>query len=164
MTDDADDIRFDEPPRAEELLDLLHRQHKLYQELHRLAQQQRSLIAAEDPSGLLAILSSRQRLIDQLSRINSRLEPVRADWKRIEQRLSTEQRKTAGRLVEQVGQLLAEILAADEADSRTLSARKAATGEQIRNLAAGSQVQAAYRRAAGAAPHAAGSTFDQSSD
>jgi len=157
---EPDAQRVDEPPRADELLELLHQQHALYKQLHQLARQQRKLVAAEDPTALLNILSERQKLIDELAAINARLEPVRSDWRRIEQALTTEQRKTAS-LVEQVGQMLAEILAADEADSKTLSARKAMAGRKIRTMTAGAEVQAAYRR--GDRP-ATGAKLDQSSD
>ncbi len=139
---------INEPPRAEELLELLDAQHGLYRELRRLAQAQRDLIAAEDPSALLNLLSQRQRLIDRLAAINQRLEPVRGDWKRIEAMLTTEQRRRAAGLVDRVGQLLAEILRTDEADSKTLSARKESAGRQVQTTTAVSQAQAAYRRAA----------------
>ena len=132
-----------------ELLDLLVRQHELYRELNRLVRTQRELIAAEDPSGLLNLLSQRQKLIAQLAEINQRLEPMRAQWKQVEAMLTTQQRDKAQRLVEEVGQLLGEILQADEVDSKTLSARKEMIGQQIRSTAASAQVQAAYRKASG---------------
>ena len=154
-----------EPPWAVELLELLARQHGLYRELHKLAQRQRGLIGAEDPTALLNVLSARQKLIDELAEINRRLEPARADWKRIEQTLTTEQRRRASRLLEQVGDLLTVILAADEADSQTLSARKAVAARQIQSTAASAQVQAAYRRAAGAVGRPdTGGALDRSSD
>lgn len=156
------DVRINQPPQADELLDLLTRQHDLYRQLRELAAQQSGTIAAEDPSALLDILSRRQSLIDELAEINQRLEPVRADWKRIESMLTTSQRQRAGRLVEQVGELLAEILASDEADSKMLSARKVMTGQQITQSTASAQVQAAYQRAAGA--YSTGSKFDRSTD
>lgn len=146
MTTDPESLCLDNPPRADELLDLLTRQHELYRELRKLAVSQRDLIAAEDPSGLLNLLSQRQRLIDQLATINQRLEPVRAEWKKIEAMLSTEQRARAADLVEQVGQLLAEILQADEADTKLLSARKVVIGQQLKGTVATAQAQAAYKR------------------
>ncbi|MDD4891809.1 MAG: flagellar export chaperone FlgN, partial [Phycisphaerae bacterium] len=63
-------------PHGDAMLDLLVRQHELYRELRRLARTQRDLIAAEDPSALLNLLSQRQKLIAQLADINIRLEPV----------------------------------------------------------------------------------------
>ncbi len=159
---DTESIRVEETPQADELLDLLTRQHDIYRELRDLASRQRSTIAAEDPTALLDILSQRQALIDQLTEINQRLEPVRADWKRIEQMLTTSQRQRAGKLVEQVGDLLQEILTSDEADTKLLSARKEMTGRQIRTQAAGAQVQAAYQKASGG--QGTGRQFDQSSD
>lgn len=146
--------------QAEAMLGLLVRQHELYRELRRLAHAQRDLIAAEDPSALLNLLSQRQRLIDQLATINAQLEPARADWKRIESLLTGEQRATAQRIVEEVGQMLAEILQADELDSKTLSARKEMIGRQIQATAAAAQVQAAYRRAGGPLRAPAGGAAD----
>ena len=151
-----EDQRADRATQGGQLLDLLGRQHEIYRELRRLARTQRDLIAAEDPTGLLNLLSERQRLIDQLSEINQRLEPLRADWKRVEAMLTGEQRRRASELVEQVGRLFAEILQADEADSKLLSARKAAAGQQLRATAATAQAQAAYRR--NAAPAQPGQT------
>jgi uncharacterized protein YPO0396 len=150
----------DQPP-PDELLDLLVRQHELYRQLRRLALAQHDLIAAEDPTGLLNLLSQRQRLIEQLAELNVKLEPARADWKRVESMLTTEQRGKAQRLVEEVGQLLAEILQADEADSKVLSARKQMIGQKIQATVAQSQVQAAYRRVAGPIRPAAGSNVDR---
>jgi chorismate mutase len=148
-------------PPADELLDLLVSQHELYRQLRRLAMAQHDLIAAEDPTGLLNLLSQRQRLIDQLAEINLKLEPARADWKRVESMLTTEQRGKAQKLVEQVGQLLAEILQADEADSKVLSARKQVIGQKIQATAASAQVQAAYRRVAGPIRPQAGANVDK---
>jgi chorismate mutase len=136
-------------PEPVALLDLLARQHELYRELHRLACAQRELIAAEDPVALLNLLSQRQKLIDQLAGINAALEPARADWRRVESMLTDQQRRQAQTIVQQVEKLLADILRADEADSKTLSARKAMIGRQIQATAASAQVQAAYRKTAG---------------
>lgn len=134
---------------ASQLLDLLTSQHELYRDLRRLAGIQRDLIAAEDPAGLLNLLAQRQQLIAQLAEINVQLEPARADWQRVEAMLTDQQRARARDLVGQVEKLLDEILTADEADSKMLSARKEMIGRQIRATAAAAQVQAAYRKAAG---------------
>jgi len=136
-------------PAPAAVLDLLTRQHELYRQLHRLACAQRELIAAEDPAALLNLLSRRQKLIEQLAEINAALEPARGNWRQVESMLTGEQRRQAQEIVQQVERLLADILRADEADSKTLSARKAMIGRQIQATAASAQAQAAYRKAAG---------------
>ena len=60
-------------PRGQSVAELVRSQRDLYRSLHRLAERQRRLIAADDPSALLSLLSQRQRITQSLVELGQRL-------------------------------------------------------------------------------------------
>jgi hypothetical protein len=131
------------------LIHLLTQQRLLYRQLQELAARQSELVDGRDPEMLLRVLAGRQRLIDRLGAIDKELEPIRGDWQRIAQTLPAAQREEALALVASVQEILGEILARDERDTKTLGSQQQQVAAQIRATTAGKKMNAAYARQAG---------------
>lgn len=130
------------------LIQLLSQQRLLYRQLQELAQKQSGLVDGKDPEMLLRVLASRQRLITKLSVIDKELKPIRADWQEIAASLPPEQRQEAQELVASVQQILGDILARDEKDSKTLYEQKNIVASEIRTTSAGKKINNAYAQPA----------------
>lgn len=134
------------------MADLVRTQRDLYRNLHRLAERQRRLIAAEDPSALLTLLSQRQRLTQSLVELGQRLAPYRENWSATCASLEAGRREEMQGMLDEVSDLLGRIIAADEEDARLLTARKARTAAQLTGFRRGRQVVGAYASAGCASP------------
>lgn len=138
----ADTVNLD-PQR---LLQLLTEQRDHYRALRALSERQRSLISGDRPEMLLNILQDRQKLVTSLVAINEQLAPFRRDWDAFLAGLSPETRSTAGALLEEVNELLAVILKADEEDGRMLKARQQNVAQSLSRLSGNRAAHAAYTR------------------
>src|SRR3990172_7486800 len=92
--------------RTEEVLGLLREQSALYTRLESFAARQRSLVRADDTAPLLMLLADRQRLSAELTRLATRLAPVRRGWTLFRERCSASQRAGADGLISVVSQRL----------------------------------------------------------
>ncbi len=133
---------------AAPVMDLLRRQHDLYSRLHRLAERQRGLIAANDAGTLLTLLGDRQKLVESLLEVGQELAPHRASWARTRETLGEQDRGEAERILAEVSQLLGQVIAADENDARLLSARKAHNAASLQTLRSDQQAVSAYAASA----------------
>ena len=129
----------------EEVLALLREQDLRYAQLESHASRQSSLVAAEDPGPLLALLTERQRLSAGLARIAAKLEPIRRNWAFHRAQFSPPQRTEADRLLTAVKERLRRVIARDEEDARLLSARKEAVANALRATHTRSEALSAYR-------------------
>ena len=134
------------------LIQHLSQQRLLYRQLHDLSKKQSSLVDGKDPEMLLRVLASRQRLITKLAEIDRELEPIRADWQKIARALPPQQRQEAQQLVESVQEILSDILASDEKDSKTLFEQKQKVAGEIRATSAGKKMNNAYTQPAANIP------------
>lgn len=142
-------IMSDSPESAADLLTLLREQASLYMRLESFAARQRGLVLGEDPGPLLAMLAERGRLSQQLAEVGSRLAPIRKDWTSHRERLSSEQRVEAERLLHEAGVRLQRVIESDEQDVRVLSGRKQAVAESLSKTHVTSRAIHAYRVADG---------------
>lgn len=133
---------------ARRLTELLAQQRDVYQRLRELAMSQSKAIEDDQPESLLRILADRQRLINELTRVNELLEPFRSRWDQLREALEPTQRLEVSELVDQVQQLLGQILDCDKQDSDLLRERTAQTRDQAARAGAGARMNQAY--AAGA--------------
>ncbi|MGB2986682.1 MAG: flagellar export chaperone FlgN [Phycisphaerae bacterium] len=136
----------------EDVLGLLREQASLYVKLETLAVRQQSLVTAEDAGPLLMLLADRQKLLERLAGLATRLEPVRRRWAAYRERLSNPQRAEADRLWEEVRRRLRRIIESDEQDARVLSARKQSVAKALCTTHSTSQAISAYRAPAGRTP------------
>ncbi len=129
---------------GDDLVMLLEQQCDLYRQLKRLTERQRSLIDRADAEPLLALLGERQKVVDQLTRLDSRLARAKQEWMRLHASVPAQAREHVERLVLELRELLGEILEADQRDSEQLSARKASLQSALTSVQAGKQAHAAY--------------------
>jgi hypothetical protein len=99
----------------EGLLECLEEKRKLLGELHAEVQRQAAFIAAGDLDGLQASIEARQRLMDAIDRIDGRL-PRQAG----SSAFSGDAK--ASKLLEEIGSLLGEIIAADNENRKNAGA------------------------------------------
>jgi hypothetical protein len=137
--------------KPEEILGLLREQSALYARLESFAARQRSLVREDDTAPLLSLLADRQRLSVELTRLATRLSPVRQGWSMFRERFSTSQRTEADGLVSDVTQRLRRVIESDEKDARILSLRKQSVATKLHATHRVGQAISAYRVPAGAA-------------
>lgn len=124
---------------------LLERQLDLYQQLRLLSDQQRPLVEQGAAESLLAVLSQRQKLIQELAGLNEELDPYRQRWAEFWASLESGERQRVGGLVSRTQEILAAIMERDEADRRQLQEAKGrVAGEMGRINQAGAAIHA-YR-------------------
>lgn len=138
------------------LIALLEQQRKLYQQLRTLSDQQGPLVAEAQAEPLLGLLAQRQRLIDDLSGVNSLLEPFRQRWDALWSTLADAQRSRIGALVKEVQSLLAGIIQQDERDRQALLTARNRVATELQNTTRVDRAVNAYRAAPKAGAAAAG--------
>ena len=127
-----------------QLIQLLTQQRLLYRQLRELAQKQGDLVDGRNPEMLLRLLAARQRIIDRLRGIDKELKPIRDEWRQIASMLPAPQQQAAQRLVAEVQEILGEIIARDEQDTKTLSGQQQQVAGDMQTTAAGKRVHQAY--------------------
>ncbi|MCA9293653.1 MAG: flagellar export chaperone FlgN [Phycisphaerales bacterium] len=115
-------------PRLEHIL---HKQLELYRQLAALSTRQQALIAQDQTDGLMALLTDRQRVIDQISEVNREVEPFATQWTSLVGQLEAEPRQRLGLLLEELDQLVAEITSRDEQDRKVLESRRAEASDAL---------------------------------
>ena len=145
----VDDTPVDAPDLPDGVLDLLREQASLYAKLESMAGRQRSLVTEDDVGPLLGLLADRQRLSAQLTKLSTRLAPVRREWETCRRCLSPAQQAEADRLLSDAGGRLRRIIESDEQDARVLSGRKQAVATALQATHSTSQALQAYRAPTG---------------
>jgi len=136
------------PLSAESLIELLDQQCAIYRQLRDLAEQQSRLVADGDAEALLTLLNQRQSLIDDLLRINERIEPYKQRWADVWAQFGEEHRAKVRERMDTVQSMLDGIMTQDEEDRQALAAQRNRVGEQLGQVHRGSAVNRAYGRAA----------------
>lgn len=128
-----------------EPMKLLRMQARLYGRLEELADRQASLVSDEDLNPLMALLSERQHISDELTGVGAKLAPVRQDWSRRRAELGADEQVEADRLIIAIRERLQRILRRDETDARVLSGRKEVVVRALREMPSQQQAISAYR-------------------
>lgn len=128
---------------TQQLISLLEQQCHIYQQLQDLGRTQGELVNSGASEPLLRVLASRQKLIDELARLNSEMEPYRAQWPQVFGSLSESKREQVASLVKQVEQMLATIIDQDNRDRKQLEDAKGQIGNELSRVAhAGTAIDA----------------------
>lgn len=146
---DAHKCQNDGHDQTGDVLSLLIEQRDLYAQLAGLAEQQRRMVTGEQAEQLLAILAERQKIVNRLGGLGDRLRPYQQDWPAVRSRMSEAEAQQVDTLLAQANALLSGIIEKDEADVRTLAARKTSTGSTICGLSQRRQAGSAYAASAG---------------
>lgn len=141
---DATKVDADMHERSGKLIQLLEQQRGCYRQLKDLAERQRRLITEENPEALLKILAERQKLVDQLTQLNTALAPFRQEWANTYTQMQSDRRQHVQEVLDEINMLLGAIMVTDAEDSRLLAAGKERIGSQMREAAAGRRANTAY--------------------
>ncbi|MCL2641178.1 MAG: hypothetical protein FWD53_10065 [Phycisphaerales bacterium] len=126
------------------LVQTLMAQKNLYIQLLDLAAKQSTHVAAGESDPLIAILTARNRIIDQIIPLDRELQPYKSHWQELLDSLPPTDRSIIAGLLKDVQQLLANILAHDERDKQTLERQKQDIGSQITRTVTGTALNRAY--------------------
>ncbi len=135
---------------ADQLIDMLTRQRDLYRSLDGLSGKQQEIIATGQAEQLLSVLSERQVIVDQLTKINQDLAPLRGRMTEIADATTDAKRQSLRSLVDDVQTLLESIIHRDEEDRQTLEASKAAVGQELAKVKTAPAAISAYKANANA--------------
>lgn len=116
---------------APRLSRIIVRQRDLYKQLDHLSLQQGECIAQDRTQDLLGILGHRQRIIEELGRLNEEMVPFVAQWNELSGSLPEQDRTLLRESFDEVSRLVMAIGQRDEADRRALESRKAQLGSEI---------------------------------
>lgn len=130
---------------ADQLIDMLTRQRDLYRSLDGLSGKQQQIIATGQAEQLLAVLSERQVIVDQLTKINQDLAPLRGRMTEIADATTDVKRQSLRTLVDQVQAMLESIIERDEEDRQTLEASKAQVGQELAKVTTAPAAINAYK-------------------
>ncbi len=131
---------------ADLLIKLLERQQALAEQLAGVADKQTALIEAGDADGLLAVLTHRQRIMDQFTAGQDSLARL-SDAARRDEPAVPATRERIGVLIEDISDTLTEIMRVDETDRSALDAGRDRIGEALSDLTTAREARQAYLRA-----------------
>lgn len=130
---------------AEQLIERLTRQRDLYRSLEALSSKQQTVIAEGQTEQLLAVLSERQVIVDQLTTLNAEIAPQRGRMTEIAEAAPADQRQTLRGLVDEVQGMLRSIIEQDEQDRQSLETNKQRVGQELAKLKTAPAAINAYR-------------------
>ncbi len=131
---------------ADLLIKLLERQQALAEQLAGVADKQTALIEAGDSDGLLAVLTHRQRIMDQFTAGQDSLARL-SDAARRDEPGVPATRERIGVLIEDISDTLTGIMRVDETDRSAIDAGRDRIGEALNDLTTAREARQAYLRA-----------------
>ena len=131
---------------ADLLIKLLERQQALAEQLAGLADKQAALIDAGDSDALLAVLTNRQRIMDQFTAGQDSLTRL-SDAARRDEPAGQATQERIGALIEDISDRLTDIMRLDEKDRSLLEASRDGVGEALSGLTTAREARQAYLRA-----------------
>lgn len=129
------------------LIDLLLRQQQVVGKLLDLAKYQGQLIESKSTDPLLGLLSQRQKLIDEFTRMQgalTRLTEGREDQLR---ELDSQTRERIQSLIDEIGAALNQVMAKDDEDRKVLEDARGKVQEELAATGLAQKARSAYRGA-----------------
>lgn len=124
---------------------LLNLQHECYTELLQLSRQQQTLIAGEDYTRLLVVLSQKQRLIGRLEELGVRQPELRECWLAVRDTISAEERGSCERTLADTEVLMKQFLELEGQSTATLQEQRDTTRDRLQAMTQGGHLHDAYR-------------------
>jgi hypothetical protein len=135
------------------VLTALEQQVVCYRRLAKLVEVQHEHVRQSRTEELLAVLSQRQQVLDQVAEHEKTILAAKRRWSEYLRELPDEQRGTAQAMMAESRRLLEQITTADKNDALVLQQRKLEVGRALRHAAAARVVNRSYAAAAyGRAP------------
>ena len=94
-----------------DLLFLLRQQRYLYHQLKILTDRQQQSAGTDSPELLLGFISGRRKLVEKLRELDGKLRPIKVSWQKLFGRIGSEYKPQAGKIANQVQEIIGEILA-----------------------------------------------------
>ena len=133
---------------ADPVITALHEQVGCYERLAKLAELQHEHVQQSATEALLDILTRRQEVLNQVSRLEQIIAVAKKRWGDYVTTLRSDQRVQAEKLLAETKRLLEEITTADRNDALILQQRKLNLGKQINQHTTARQVNRNYATAA----------------
>lgn len=137
-------MKMTDTKRTDQLSDLLMRKQQLLMQLERLALRQAELVAGDDWTGLVKLLSAKQKLLATLRETEAALEPFRHDDPQSRVWRSDEARTLAARLVEGASEILTRVLRLEKDAEQELVRRRDLTATRLDQMDRASEARGAY--------------------
>lgn len=128
------------------LFELLDRQQAVCLRLSDRCRKQACILTADRVGDLLAVLSERQELIDELSELGLAMEPYRETWPELLPYLNDDEQNQVRQLVESVQQMVNEVMTRDTQHQRTLRREQSRIRKEMDSVNVGRQSNRAYGR------------------
>lgn len=138
-------------PADESVVDALERQVGCYRRLAKLADLQHEHVRQSRTEDLLAVLSQRQQVLDQVADLERSILPAKRRWTDYLGDLPDDLRARAQSLMSESRKLLEQITSADRNDALVLQQRKIEVGRALRQTTVARTVNRSYAAAAFAA-------------
>jgi hypothetical protein len=129
---------------SDSILSALEQQVGCYRKLAKLADLQHEHVRQSRTEELLAVLSQRQQVLDQVAELEQSIGPAKRKWTDYLGELSEPDRARAQELMAESRQLLEQITSADRNDALVLQQRKIEVGRSLRQAAMGRTVNRSY--------------------
>ncbi len=126
------------------LVQLIRAKHACLVQLRDIGRRQLELIEAGNLTGLLDLLSAKQRPLLELQRAERAIGPFRSQDPERRRWQSPEVRAACAKQLEDCDQLLREIIAQDKQSEATLSRRRDQAAAQLQGMHAAGQARGAY--------------------
>ena len=138
-----------EKPRTwpDSLIDLLQRQEKIVNKLFDLAKYQGQLIESKSTDPLLGLLSQRQKLIDEFTRMQGELSHLTEGRGEQLRDLDSPMRNRIQSLIDEIGESLNRVMARDDEDRKALEDARGQVQEELAATGAAQKARSAYRGA-----------------
>lgn len=130
------------------VIDALEEQVGCYQRLAKLAHIQHEHVQQSQTDALMAVLKSREEVLDEIARLERTIAPVKQSWSGFVSTLEEPSRARAEALVVEARQLLKEITDCDRDDVLVLQQRTLNLGRQINQASAARKINTKYAAAA----------------
>lgn len=127
-----------------QLIEQLEEHAALCGVLDAISQRQGQIVASGDASAILSVLAERERVIEDLSRCNARIEPLRRVWDTVARGATAEQRDDVAGRIDALAGLIGAIAERDAADRRTLEERRDAVVAELHSMNAQKQAAGSY--------------------
>ena len=122
-------------------------------ELDALSQRQAALIGLGDGTDLLALMSERQQVIDDLARLSFRMEPLRRTWDELSPLPPVALRAEIDTRIAAMTTMLHAVRDRDEADRQTLCSRREEIRQELQRLESSKRAVGAYGKTEASASH-----------
>lgn len=132
----------------EDVIQALEDQVGCYRRLAKLADVQHGHVEQNQMEPLLDVLKDRQAVVEQITRLEAVLGPVRKDWNGFAGGIDPEQRVQAEGYLAESKRLLEAITTTDRNDALLLQQRKLNLGKQIGQTSSARQINRTYGAAA----------------